>query len=45
MFDELRELTLEHLTLVVIAMAVAILLAVPAGIAATRRPGWRRNPA
>ena len=42
MFDELRELTLEHLTLVVIAMAVAILLAVPAGIAATRRPGWRR---
>src|SRR5436305_3850744 len=42
MFDELRELTLEHLTLVVIAMAVAIALAVPAGILATRRPGWRR---
>src|ERR1700749_4829667 len=42
MFDELRDLTLEHLTLVLIAMAVAIVLAVPAGIAATRRPGWRR---
>src|SRR3954454_21749205 len=42
MGDELRDLTLEHLTLVVIAMAVAIALAVPAGIAATRRPGWRR---
>src|SRR5437764_1916124 len=42
MFDELRELTLEHLTLVVIAMAVAILLAGPSGIAATRRPGWPR---
>src|SRR4029453_1175519 len=27
-----------------IAMAVAIALAVPAGIAATRRPGWRRAP-
>ena len=42
MADELRELILEHLTLVVIAMAVAIALAVPAGIVATRRPGWRR---
>jgi osmoprotectant transport system permease protein len=42
MADELRDLILEHLTLVVIAMAVAIALAVPAGIAATRRPGWRR---
>jgi osmoprotectant transport system permease protein len=42
MGDELRELILEHLTLVVISMAVAVALAVPAGIAATRRPGWRR---
>ena len=42
MADELRELILEHLTLVLIAMAVAIALAVPAGILATRRPGWRR---
>jgi len=40
---ELRELTLEHLTLVVVAMAVAMALAVPAGILATRRPGWRRG--
>src|SRR4051794_32293192 len=43
MADELRELILEHLTLVVIAMAVAIVLAVPAGIMATRKPGWRRS--
>ena len=42
MYDELRDLILEHLTLVVIAITVAIGLAVPAGIAATRRPGWRR---
>src|SRR5215467_570920 len=42
MADELRELILEHLTLVLIAMGVAVALAVPAGIAATRRPGWRR---
>jgi osmoprotectant transport system permease protein len=42
MADELRELILEHLTLVGIAMAVAIALAVPGGILATRRPGWRR---
>src|SRR5689334_23918210 len=42
MGDELRELILEHLTLVLISMAVAVVLAVPAGIAATRRPGWRR---
>jgi len=42
MADELRELILEHLTLVLISMAVAIALAVPAGIFATRRPGWRR---
>ena len=42
MADELRQLILEHLTLVLIAMAVAIALAVPAGVLATRRPGWRR---
>jgi osmoprotectant transport system permease protein len=42
MADELRELILEHLTLVLIAMTVAIALAVPAGILATRRPGWRK---
>src|SRR5437016_203468 len=43
MADELRDLTLEHLALVLISMAVAIALAVPAGVAATRRPGWRRT--
>src|SRR5437762_3281505 len=42
MLDELRELILEHLALVLISMGAAIALAVPAGIAATRRPGWRR---
>jgi len=42
MFDELRELILEHLALVLISMGAAIALAVPAGIAATRPPGWRR---
>src|ERR1051325_5986633 len=42
MGDELRELILEHLTLVLIAMAAAVALAVPTGIAATRSPGWRR---
>jgi osmoprotectant transport system permease protein len=40
---EIRDLTLEHLTLVVIAMLIAIGFAVPAGIAATRRAGWRRG--
>jgi len=43
MTKEIQELTLEHLTLVVIAMAIAIALAVPAGIAATRAPAWRRG--
>ena len=43
MLNEIRDLTLEHLALVLIAMAIAIAIAVPAGIAATRRPGWRRG--
>src|ERR1044072_3269493 len=42
MADELRELILEHLTLLLIALAGAVAVAVPAGLAATRRPGWRR---
>ncbi len=42
MTTELRDLTLEHLTLVLISMAIAIALAVPAGILATRRSTWRR---
>jgi osmoprotectant transport system permease protein len=42
MFEELRDLILEHLALVLISMTAAVALAVPAGIAATRRPGWRR---
>jgi osmoprotectant transport system permease protein len=42
MIEELRDLTIEHLVLVIVSIAIAIALAVPAGIAATRRPGWRR---
>ena len=41
MRDELRELTLEHAALVAIAMAIATAIAVPGGILATRRAGWR----
>ncbi len=43
MATELRELIGEHLLLVAVSMAIALALAVPAGILATRRPGWRRG--
>jgi osmoprotectant transport system permease protein len=43
MNTELRDLTFEHLALVLISMAIAAGLAVPAGIMATRRAGWRRG--
>ena len=39
---EVLQLTLEHLTLVGVAMAVAVLIGVPLGIVLTRRPGLRR---
>ncbi len=39
---EVLQLTLEHLTLVAAAMAIAVLAGVPLGIALTRRPGLRR---
>ncbi len=39
---EVLQLTLEHLTLVAVAMAVAVLIGVPLGIVLTRRPGLRR---
>jgi len=39
---EVFQLTLEHLTLVAVAMAVAVLIGVPLGIVLTRRPGLRR---
>jgi osmoprotectant transport system permease protein len=39
--SEIAALTLEHLTLVVISMAIAIGVAVPAGILITRRARWR----
>lgn len=38
---EIAELTLDHLTLVLISMALAIAVAVPAGILITRRARWR----
>jgi osmoprotectant transport system permease protein len=39
--SEIGELTLDHLALVVISMAMAIAIAVPGGILATRRAAWR----
>ena len=39
--SEIVQLTLEHLTLVLISVAVAIAAAVPAGILITRRAAWR----
>ena len=39
--SEVAELTVEHLTLVLISMAIAIAVAVPAGILLTRRSAWR----
>jgi len=38
---EIGELTLDHLALVLISMAIAIAVAVPSGILATRRAAWR----
>ncbi len=39
--QEIGELVLEHLTLVVIAMLIALAIGIPAGILLTRRPAWR----
>jgi osmoprotectant transport system permease protein len=39
--SEIAELTLEHLALVLVTMAIAIVLAVPAGIVMARRAAWR----
>jgi osmoprotectant transport system permease protein len=38
---EIRELTLEHIALVLMALSIAVALAVPGGILLTRRAGWR----
>ena len=38
---EIGQLTVEHLTLVLISMVLAIAIAVPTGILITRRPPWR----
>lgn len=41
LLSEIGALTLEHITLVLVSMAIAIALAVPGGILATRRAAWR----
>jgi osmoprotectant transport system permease protein len=41
LFQELAELTLQHLFLVGTAILIGAMLAIPAGIALTRRPAWR----
>src|SRR5436309_2804391 len=42
LWNEIVELTVEHLVLVLVSMAVAIAVALPAGIRLTRRAGLRR---
>ncbi len=42
MMREILDLSLEHLGLVGMSLAIAIAIALPAGIAVTRRPGPRR---
>ena len=39
--SEIGQLALEHLTLVIVSMSIAIAAAVPAGILITRRAAWR----
>ena len=39
--QELLELTIQHLVLVGVAVLMGALVAIPAGIALTRRPAWR----
>jgi osmoprotectant transport system permease protein len=39
---DIRDLTFEHLTLVVTAMLIAIAIGVPLGVLLTRSVGWRR---
>ncbi len=41
-YRELIDLTLQHLGLVVLAVLMACLIGIPAGVGITRRPGWRR---
>jgi osmoprotectant transport system permease protein len=39
---EIASLTVEHLELVLIAMCIAVVIAIPTGIVLTRQPGMRR---
>jgi len=39
---DIADLTFEHLTLVVVAMLIAIAIGLPLGVLLTRRTGWRR---
>src|SRR5918995_2346168 len=41
LLQELLELTIQHLVLVGVAVFTGALVAIPAGIALTRRPAWR----
>ena len=41
LLQELLELTIQHLVLVGVAVLTGALVAIPAGIALTRRPAWR----
>jgi osmoprotectant transport system permease protein len=42
MWSEMGELVLEHLYLVVVSIVIAAAIAIPAAIALTRQPAWRR---
>ncbi len=42
LLEEIGELSVEHLTIVAIALAVAAALAIPAGVLLSRHPQWSR---
>jgi osmoprotectant transport system permease protein len=42
MLQEVFELAAQHLVLVIVSMAIAMAIGIPAGIAVTRRPVWQR---
>ncbi len=42
LWNEIVELTVEHMVLVLVSMAIAIAVAVPTGILMTRRARWQR---
>ena len=42
LWQQIAELTVEHMALVAIAVTIAAVIALPAGVLATRRPAFRR---